>query len=71
MMRPCQLSSLLNKANIIALVSLLLTTSVSALGIGEITVSSALNQNLDAKIPLIIAPGEKVANITVNLAPPD
>ena len=71
MMRPCQLGSLLIRAKIIALVSLLLTSSVSALGIGEISVSSALNQNLDAKIPLIIAPGEKVANITVNLAPPD
>ena len=66
MMRPCQLGSLLIRANIIALVSLLLTTSASALGIGEISISSALNQNLDAKIQLVIAPGEKVANLTVN-----
>lgn len=62
---------MLNGPKIMALVLLLITTSVSALGIGEITLSSQLNQNLEAKIPLIIAPGEKISNLIVKLAPPE
>ncbi|PKM35956.1 MAG: fimbrial protein FimV [Gammaproteobacteria bacterium HGW-Gammaproteobacteria-10] len=55
----------------IALVSLMTPTSVLPLGIGDITLHSALNQSLDAEIALMLAPDENPSDITVKLAPPD
>jgi pilus assembly protein FimV len=54
----------------LAVVSLLAPASGYTLGIGEIKLHSALNQNLDAEIALILS-GESVSDIKVNLAPPE
>ena len=42
-----------------------------SLGIGDIKLHSALNQNLDAEISLVVSADEKSSDIKVNLAPPD
>jgi len=55
----------------LAVVSFLLPASAYPLGIGEIKLHSALNQNLDAEIALVLSPGEKPADIKVSLASPD
>jgi len=55
----------------LAVVSLLIPVSAYPLGIGEIKLHSALNQNLDAEISLILSPGEKLADVKVKLASPD
>lgn len=55
----------------IALLSLMTPTSVLPLGIGDITLHSALNQSLDAEIALMLSPDENSSDITVKLAPPD
>ncbi len=54
----------------LAVVSLLAPTGGHSLGIGEIKLHSALNQNLDAEIALTLS-GENVSDIKVNLAPPE
>ncbi|MDP1770851.1 MAG: FimV/HubP family polar landmark protein [Methylobacter sp.] len=54
----------------LAVVSLLAPASGHPLGIGEIKLHSALNQNLDAEIALTLS-GESVSEIKVNLAPPE
>ncbi len=54
----------------LAVVSLLAPASGHPLGIGEIKLHSALNQNLDAEIALTLS-GESVSDIKVNLAPPE
>ncbi|MDI1292452.1 MAG: tetratricopeptide repeat protein [Methylobacter sp.] len=54
----------------LAVVSLLAPVSGQALGIGEITLHSALNQNLNAEISLVLS-GENVSDIKVKLAPPE
>jgi len=54
----------------LAVVSLLAPASGHPLGIGEIKLHSALNQNLDAEISLTLS-GESVSDIKVNLAPPE
>ena len=54
----------------LAVVSLLAPTSGHSLGIGEIRLHSALNQNLDAEISLTLS-GESVSDIRVSLAPPE
>jgi pilus assembly protein FimV len=54
----------------LAVVSLLAPASGHSLGIGEIKLHSALNQNLDAEIALTLS-GESVSEIKVNLAPPE
>jgi pilus assembly protein FimV len=54
----------------LAVVSLLAPASGHPLGIGEIKLHSALNQNLDAEIALTLS-GESVADVKVNLAPPE
>ena len=59
-----------NLTKTLAIVSLLVPASAYPLGVGEITLHSALNQNLSAEIALVLAPGEKAADIKVNLAPP-
>jgi len=54
----------------LAVVSLLVPASGHPLGIGEIKLHSALNQNLDAEISLTLS-GESLSDIKVNLAPPE
>lgn len=54
----------------LAIASLLAPVGVNALGIGEIQLNSALNQNFSAKIPLIASPGENTKDIRVTLASP-
>ncbi len=41
-----------------------------ALGVGDIKLHSALNQNLDAEIALVLSDTEKLTDIKVKLAPP-
>lgn len=55
----------------IALVSLLAPATALPLGVGEIKLHSALNQNLNAEIELLISGGENPSDIKVKLAPPD
>ncbi len=54
----------------LVIASLLAPVGVNALGIGEIQLRSALNQNFSAEIPLITSPGENTKNISVKLASP-
>lgn len=54
----------------LAIASLLAPVGVNALGIGEIQLRSALNQNFSAEIPLLASPGENTKNISVKLASP-
>jgi pilus assembly protein FimV len=65
-----KLSSTRNLLKTLVLVSLT-PSSAYSLGIGEIKLRSALNQNLNAEIPLIMSKGDNPADIKVNLAPPD
>ncbi|MDD1627664.1 MAG: fimbrial protein FimV, partial [Methylococcaceae bacterium] len=60
-----------NLTKTLAVVSLLAPSSGYSLGIGDIKLHSALNQNLDAEISLVVSSGEKASDIKVNLAPPD
>ena len=60
-----------NLTKTLALISLLAPASGYSLGIGDIKLHSALNQNLDAEISLVTSTGDKVSDIKVNLAPPD
>ena len=60
-----------NLTKTLAVVALLAPASGYSLGIGDIKLHSALNQNLDAEISLIVSAGEKASDIKVNLAPPD
>ncbi|MGZ5007153.1 MAG: FimV/HubP family polar landmark protein [Methylobacter sp.] len=57
-----------NLTKTLAVVSLLAPASGHTLGIGEIKLHSALNQNLNAEIALTLS-GESVSDIKVNLAP--
>ena len=57
--------------NTLAVVSLLMPISATALGIGELQLHSALNQSLNAEIRLLLAPGENPDDIKVKLAPPE
>ncbi len=59
----------LNKS--LAIVSLLAPMSAHPLGIGDIKLHSALNQKLNAEIPLIVSKDENPANIRVSLAAPE
>jgi pilus assembly protein FimV len=62
--------SVRNLTKTLAVVSILAPASAHPLGIGDIKLLSALNQNLNAEIALILS-GEKPSDITVHLAPPD
>jgi pilus assembly protein FimV len=64
-------SSVRNLTKTLALVSLLAPASGYSLGIGDIKLHSALNQNLDAEISLVVSAGDKASDVKVNLAPPD
>ncbi|MEQ1484654.1 FimV/HubP family polar landmark protein [Methyloglobulus sp.] len=58
-----------NLTKALTVVSLLAPVSGHSLGIGDIRVRSALNQNLNAEIALITSRGENPSNIKVSLAP--
>jgi pilus assembly protein FimV len=60
-----------NVTKALTVVSLLAPVSGFSLGIGDIRVRSALNQNLNAEIALVGAPGENPTNIKVSLASPE
>ena len=60
-----------NLTKTIAAVSLLAPASAYPLGVGDIELHSALNQNLDAEIALLLSAGENIADIRVRLAPPE
>ncbi|MGR8951821.1 MAG: FimV/HubP family polar landmark protein [Gammaproteobacteria bacterium] len=60
-----------NLTKTLAVLSLLAPTCAYPLGIGEIKLHSALNQNLDAEISLVLAAGERISDVKVSLAPPD
>lgn len=60
-----------NLTKTIAALSLLAPVSAYPLGIGDIQMHSALNQNLDAEIALYGTAGESTSNIRVSLAPPE
>ena len=60
-----------NLTKTLAMVSLLAPSSGYSLGIGNIKLHSALNQNLDAEIALIVSNKDNTSDIKVNLAPPD
>ena len=55
-------------ATAIALVGLMQTSVLYALGLGDIRVSSAVNERLDAEIPLINADGLDASQVLVSLA---
>ena len=59
-----------NLTKTLAVVSLLAPVTGHSLGIGDIKLHSALNQNLEAEIALVLSSGESASDITVNLAPP-
>ena len=60
-----------NLTKALAVASLLAPASGHSLGIGDIKLHSALNQNLNAEISLVLSAGEKASDIKANLAPPD
>ncbi|MGJ0486704.1 MAG: FimV/HubP family polar landmark protein [Methylomicrobium sp.] len=60
-----------NLTRTLAVLSLLAPASAYPLGIGEIKLHSALNQNLDAEISLMLSAGERISDVKVSLAPPD
>jgi pilus assembly protein FimV len=64
-------SNVSNLTRTLAVLSLLVPASAYPLGIGEIKLHSALNQNLDAEISLMLSAGERISDVKVSLAPPD
>lgn len=58
-----------NLTKALTVVSLLAPVSGHSLGIGDIRVRSALNQNLNAEISLMVSPNEDPKSIKVGLAP--
>ena len=59
-----------NLTKTFAAVSLMTPMGAYALGVGDIKLHSALNQNLDAEIALVLSDTEKLDDIKVKLAPP-
>ncbi|NOS89980.1 MAG: fimbrial protein FimV, partial [Methylococcaceae bacterium] len=64
-------SNMRNLTKTLAVMSLLAPVSGYSLGIGDIKLHSALNQNLDAEIALVLSAGESPSDIKVSLAPLD
>lgn len=56
-------------AKALAVVGAITPAGVSALGVGEMKLHSALNQRLLAEIPILVSPGEDISQLRVNLAP--
>ena len=59
-----------NLTKTFAAVSLVTPMGAYALGVGDIKLHSALNQNLDAEIALVLSDAEKLGDVKVKLAPP-
>jgi pilus assembly protein FimV len=59
-----------NLTKTFAAVSLMTPMGAYALGVGDIKLHSALNQNLNAEIALVLSDTEKLTDIKVKLAPP-
>jgi pilus assembly protein FimV len=55
----------------LAMMSLLAPVGASALGIGDIRLRSALNQTLDAEIPLVLSGKDTPDDVKISLAPPE
>ncbi len=55
----------------LAMMSLLAPMGASALGIGDIRLRSALNQSLNAEIPLVLSGGDSLADVKISLASPE
>ncbi len=60
-----------NLTKTLAAVSMLAPASAYPLGIGEIKLHSALNQNLDAEIALVLSSNENISEVIVRIAPPE
>ena len=60
-----------NITKTLAAVSILAPASAYPLGIGDIKLHSALNQNLDAEIALVLSADENISDLRVRLAPPE
>ena len=58
-----------NLTKTLAMLSLLAPASGHTLGIGDIKLHSALNQNLNAEVSLVVSAGENASDIKVGLAP--
>lgn len=67
-MKECSVSNL---TRTLAVLSLLAPVGAYPMGIGEIKLHSALNQNLDAEIALMLSPSERISDVKVSLASPD
>ncbi len=63
-------SNVRNLTKTFAAVSLLTPVGAYSLGVGDIKLHSALNQNLEAEIALVLSDTEKLEDIKVKLAPP-
>ena len=59
-----------NLTKTFAAVSLMTPMGAHALGVGDIKLHSALNQNLDAEIALVLSDTEKLSDVKIKLAPP-
>ena len=68
---PVKEKSVKHLTKTFAVVSLLIPMSAQPLGIGDIQLHSALNQQLNAEIRLSLAPGENPADVSVRLAAPE
>jgi pilus assembly protein FimV len=63
-------SNVRNLTKTFAAVSLMTPIGAHALGVGDIKLHSALNQNLDAEIALVLSDTEKLSDVRIKLAPP-
>ena len=63
-------SNVRNLTKTFAAVSLMTPIGAQALGVGDIKLHSALNQNLDAEIALVLSDTEKLSDVKITLAPP-
>lgn len=55
----------------VAILGLLAPLGASALGVGDISLHSALNQSLDAEIPLVLSGADSLSDVRVSLASPE
>lgn len=55
----------------VAILGLLAPLGANALGVGDIRLHSALNQSLDAEIPLVLSGADSLSDIKVSIASPE
>lgn len=55
----------------VAILGLLAPLGANALGVGDIRLHSALNQSLDAEIPLVLSGADSLSDVRVSLASPE